>query len=58
MYRPTGVCLMRLSKFRDEAQAYQFCPVCRYAVIDLLAPSKHGQNEDDCATSPGTRYSE
>jgi hypothetical protein len=46
IYRPTGVCIMRTLHYSDTAVAgersYQFCTVCRYAMVDLLDPSKHG----------------
>jgi hypothetical protein len=52
VYRPTGVCLMRRQHFPDPVQgeqSYQFCPVCRYAMVDVLDPSKHGAIDADYA---------
>ncbi len=46
VYRPTGICLMAKPDFVDDAtktvRAYQFCPVCRYALVDRIDPTKHG----------------
>jgi hypothetical protein len=45
VYRPTGVCLMREETFFDVAdgrdRAYEFCPVCRYAIVDVVDPFWH-----------------
>jgi hypothetical protein len=51
VYRPTGVCLMR-QLFVDhlvnpsidthKGQAQQFCPVCRYVIVDSIDPAQHG----------------
>jgi hypothetical protein len=50
VYRPTGVCLMRnsfIARFRageliaTKEQAYEFCPVCRYVMVDTVDPSQH-----------------
>ena len=53
VYRPTGVCLMRQTAFNDAAlgaqRAYQFCPVCRYAMVDLVDPSQHRWIDNDFA---------
>jgi hypothetical protein len=53
VYRPTGVCLMRAQHFRDAPSktesAYQFCPVCRYVLVDAVDPSKHGAIDDEYA---------
>ncbi|MEU1185772.1 hypothetical protein ABZ464_50835 [Streptomyces sp. NPDC005820] len=46
VYRPTGVCLMHTLHYDPPAaqgQAYQFCPVCRYAVVDFIDPTQHGR---------------
>jgi hypothetical protein len=44
-YRPTGVCIMRTLHYHDlptgTDRAYQFCPVCRYGIVDLLDPTQH-----------------
>jgi hypothetical protein len=51
--RPTGVCLMGILSFTDprsrSTKAYQFCHVCRYAMVDLLDPSQHGAIDADFA---------
>ena len=56
VYRPTGICLMRELLYVEpkdgRSRAYQFCPVCRYAIVDLIDPSKHGIIDRDY----GPRY--
>jgi hypothetical protein len=51
VYRPTGVCIMRqnfyLNRKDGRERAYQFCPVCRYAMVDVVDPSKHGAIDRD-----------
>ncbi|HET6479915.1 MAG TPA: hypothetical protein VFG35_07755 [Actinoplanes sp.] len=50
VYHPTGICLMGRQTFKDAAdrdRAYQFCWVCRYALVDLLDPAKHGEIDAD-----------
>lgn len=44
VYRPTGVCLMREETFTDGTghdRAYEFCPVCRYTIVDVVDPFWH-----------------
>jgi len=45
VYRPTGICLMSRQHFINKDTgidtAYQFCPVCRYWLVDLIDPSQH-----------------
>jgi len=45
VYRPSGICIMCLLVYKDPKlkrdRAYQFCPVCRYVMVDLVDPSKH-----------------
>ena len=45
VYRPTGVCIMRKHSFVDiptgRERAYEFCAVCRYAIVDVLDPTQH-----------------
>lgn len=45
VYRPTGICLMSRQHFINRETgidtAYQFCPVCRYWLVDLIDPSQH-----------------
>jgi hypothetical protein len=50
--RPTGICLMRQISFsptQRTSRAYQFCPICRYAIVDLFDPSQHGKLDIDFA---------
>jgi hypothetical protein len=51
IYRPTGICLMLSLSFGlpGVQRSYQFCPVCRYALVDLIDPSKHGDIDKDYA---------
>jgi hypothetical protein len=44
VYHPTGACVMRTS-FMDEQIPY--CPVCRYIMVDLVDPTKHGVIDRD-----------
>jgi hypothetical protein len=47
IYRPTGICLMCRQTFQNTAnksqQAYEFCLVCRYAMVDAVDPTLHAQ---------------
>jgi hypothetical protein len=47
VYHPTGVCVMRAPTFAEGTKAYQFCHVCRYAMVDLIDPTQHGAIDDD-----------
>jgi hypothetical protein len=50
VYHPTGQCMMNLGYERTVggfAVADPFCPVCRYAMVELLDPSKHGLIDAD-----------
>ncbi|HKF00132.1 MAG TPA: hypothetical protein VKG45_14525 [Actinomycetes bacterium] len=53
VYRPTGICVMRVYRYRPEpgrrTRAAEFCPVCRYAMVDLLDPTRHGRIDRDYA---------
>jgi hypothetical protein len=60
IYRPTGMCFMRTTRppedeagnvmVSGEARGYhQFCPVCRYALVDQLDPTQHGRIDRDYA---------
>jgi hypothetical protein len=40
VYHPTGVCIMRASWSGEDL--LPFCPVCRYVLVDLIDPTKHG----------------
>lgn len=46
VYHPSGVCIMRTLTFSEprtgRQRAYEFCPVCRYVMVDLFDPSRHG----------------
>ncbi len=46
VFHPTGTCLMRRQTrayLGDTRNAiYAFCPICRYILIDNLAPTMHG----------------
>jgi hypothetical protein len=50
IYRPTGICLMTRYMHRDtpdkSLRAYQFCLVCRYAMVDTVNPSLHRRIEE------------
>ncbi|WP_405547238.1 M64 family metallopeptidase [Streptomyces phaeochromogenes] len=50
-FRPTGVCLMSVDSQLDArskpVNMYDFCLVCRYAFIDTVDPTLHGQVESD-----------
>jgi hypothetical protein len=45
VYHPSGVCLMRQQTFGEArganviTRAYEFCPVCRYTIADVLDPT-------------------
>jgi hypothetical protein len=45
IYRPTGICIMATQSFNDFVehcpQAYQFCLICRYAIVDAIDPTLH-----------------
>ena len=44
VYHPTGACLMNETTLQDgpgKVRLSEFCPVCRYAMVDLLDPTKH-----------------
>jgi hypothetical protein len=43
IYHPTGACLMNVFTY-DVAgvKSFQFCWVCRYALVDAIDPTKHG----------------
>jgi len=44
IYHPTGKCFMR-SEYHDE-RLDSFCCVCRYILVDMIDPSKHGLLND------------
>ncbi|MGB4888355.1 MAG: M64 family metallopeptidase, partial [Nitrospira sp.] len=37
VYHPTGNCIMRNS----DSDGKEFCPVCRYLLVDIIDPHKH-----------------
>jgi hypothetical protein len=60
VYRPTGMCFMRTSRAltetdeagqvlttKDQRMYQRFCPVCRYALVDLIDPTQHGRIDRD-----------
>jgi hypothetical protein len=47
VYHPTGVCIMRTLRHRGGSTVYQFCHVCRYAMVDLIDPTQHGAIDAD-----------
>lgn len=58
-YRPTGICLMstnsRIDRSGNSLNLYDFCLVCRYAFIDNVDPTLHGQVEQDFIERYGKR---
>jgi len=50
-YRPTGTCLMsapfQTDPRHNTVNLYDFCLICRYAFIDGIDPTAHGQVEQD-----------
>ena len=43
VYHPTGACLMNVFTYDAGAlKSFQFCWVCRYALVDAIDPTKHG----------------
>ena len=40
VFHPGGVCMMRNSKVHTHQR---FCHVCRYVLVDVIDPSKHGE---------------
>jgi hypothetical protein len=62
VYRPTGICIMRVFAYLPvrvradgthvaipRVRSSEFCPVCRYAMVDLLDPTQHGRIDRDYA---------
>jgi hypothetical protein len=45
IFHPTGTCMMR-SHHDDESE---FCPVCRYILVDLIDPYHHEEIDRDYA---------
>jgi hypothetical protein len=48
VYHPTGACIMRTSQMQN-GEVIPFCPVCRYVMVDLIDPTKHGIIDADYA---------
>jgi hypothetical protein len=43
IYHPTGACLMNVFTYDIAGvKSFQFCWVCRYALVDAIDPTKHG----------------
>jgi hypothetical protein len=38
IFHPTGTCMMR----NHQPEVSMFCHVCRYALVDLIDPTRHG----------------
>jgi hypothetical protein len=59
IYRPTGICLMSLNAQTDpktnEINMYDYCLICRYAIIDALDPTSHGAVDVDFIERYGRR---
>lgn len=50
VFHPTGTCLMRQLEIQTRlGMLYQFCTVCRYALVDLFDPRLHGIMDQDYA---------
>jgi hypothetical protein len=50
IYRPTGICIMCETDFETASgnvQLYEFCLVCRYAIVDAVDPRLHFEVEKD-----------
>jgi hypothetical protein len=48
VFHPTGACLMRDGKMEARG-LIPFCPVCRYVIVDVIDPTKHGIIDQDYA---------
>jgi hypothetical protein len=46
---PSGACMMRALVVPGRRAVYNFCPVCRYILVDAIDPSKHGGIDADYA---------
>jgi hypothetical protein len=40
---------MRNDRKVDSAEVILFCPVCRYVLVDLIDPTKHGRLDREYA---------
>jgi hypothetical protein len=48
IYHPTGECIMRGKEHGSYLKA-EFCPVCRYLLVDRVAPQLHGVIDQEYA---------
>ena len=46
VYHPTGACIMNVIEILPGS-SYQFCWVCRYAMVDFIDPAMHGAIDRD-----------
>jgi hypothetical protein len=46
IYHPTGACIMNVLEVLPGS-SYQFCWVCRYAIVDFIDPAMHGAIDRD-----------
>jgi hypothetical protein len=46
IYHPTGACAMNVIEVQPGS-SYQFCWVCRYAMVDFIDPAMHGLIDRD-----------
>ncbi len=49
VYHPTGACLMLSYSWDNFAHSFQFCWICRYAMVDKLDPTLHRKVDDGYA---------
>lgn len=53
VYRPTGLCIMSDTTVKDPETGIrrisQFCPVCRYVLVDVIDPAAHSVIDADYA---------
>jgi hypothetical protein len=43
VYHPTGACLMNVYSYDGFVSSFQFCWICRYAMVDFVDPTLHGK---------------
>lgn len=59
IYRPTGTCLMNVhgqpNPKTKDINIYDFCLICRYAIVDTVDPTLHGKVEQDFRERYGKR---
>jgi hypothetical protein len=44
IFHPTGHCMMRAF---NHNKAAKFCPVCKYILVDIIDPTKHGEIDNE-----------